>query len=260
MYCPSCKSTNTKVADTCVPNTPSARRTRLKAVVQGAFDVFGAISGVIVRLRRCGDCNHKFFTIELNLTALSKTVVDHINPPPAIPQEDLDISALAESVCETQAAIEKAQSLIARECYDIAASKGWHKTTRSFAHAMCLVFTEIVEFSEASRFTPSEKIPEFSEEDEELADIAIRCMDLSIEFFNCDFGPKEQKPNTTTDAEFLKIAHFAVESMRRKQRRDAQKSIQHMVNLAYNQLSDRGALRAKMEYNKTRKHKHGKDF
>jgi len=94
--------------------------------------------------------------------------------------------------------------------YQNAVIAGWWSGERRFSETIALVHAELSEALEAARMgdPKSEKIPEFSEIEEELADAIIRIMDYSA-------GKK------------LRIAE---------------------------------AILAKIEYNKSRPYKHGKEF
>jgi NTP pyrophosphatase (non-canonical NTP hydrolase) len=67
--------------------------------------------------------------------------------------------------------------------YQNAKSKGWHDKPNDPVVSLALIHCEASEAVEAIRHgnPPSEHIPRFSGVEEELADIVIRCMDLSQE-------------------------------------------------------------------------------
>ena len=62
-----------------------------------------------------------------------------------------------------------------------AVEKGWYEKDRSIAEAIALMHSELSEALEAARHDdpPSEKIPTYSQVEEELADAVIRIMDTA---------------------------------------------------------------------------------
>lgn len=77
-------------------------------------------------------------------------------------------------------AIEQLQSF-QKDTYDVAASKGFWDEPQDDGRQICLMHAELSEALEAFRFDnpPSEKIPEFSHAEEELADCIIRIFNFS---------------------------------------------------------------------------------
>lgn len=67
------------------------------------------------------------------------------------------------------------------DCYQNAVEKGWWEEDRGDATCIALMYSELSEALEGSRHgnPPSDKIPEFSSMEEELADTVIRIMDLA---------------------------------------------------------------------------------
>jgi hypothetical protein len=67
-------------------------------------------------------------------------------------------------------------------CWNIAEMKGFHRADRTFAEEVALMHSELSEALEAARSPgPSDKIPEFTGVEEELADLVIRAFDSSVE-------------------------------------------------------------------------------
>lgn len=68
-------------------------------------------------------------------------------------------------------------------CYGQAEAMGWHTTKRSTLERAMLVVTELAELSESARHqalqSPSEHIPEFTQAEEEWADVLVRVFDHS---------------------------------------------------------------------------------
>lgn len=67
----------------------------------------------------------------------------------------------------------------AKEIYDTAVSKGWYEKPREDGTVLMLMVSELAEALEGLRHgnPPSDKIPEFSAAEEELADCIIRILD-----------------------------------------------------------------------------------
>lgn len=66
------------------------------------------------------------------------------------------------------------------ECHAIARSKGWWEEDKNDGEAIALMHSELSEALEGLRKPgPSDKIPEFSQVEEELADTVIRILDYS---------------------------------------------------------------------------------
>lgn len=70
---------------------------------------------------------------------------------------------------------------IQQECFEIASSKGWHDQPRTHGEYFALFHSEISEGFEGVRYNnpASDKIPELSSVEEELADTVIRIMDYA---------------------------------------------------------------------------------
>lgn len=71
--------------------------------------------------------------------------------------------------------------IIQKDIHHNACEHGWHKDDIEEGTAFALIHGEVSEAMEAAREgnKPSEKIPDFSSIEEEMADIVIRCMDWS---------------------------------------------------------------------------------
>lgn len=72
-------------------------------------------------------------------------------------------------------------SAIQCQCHEIAVNHGWWDEPRGTPEILSLIHSEVSECLEAYRCgnPPSEKIPRFSGEEEELADILIRVLDFA---------------------------------------------------------------------------------
>lgn len=89
--------------------------------------------------------------------------------------EDSDFVAI-------QAALNRALPKVSSACHIIALDHGWWgKPVRSFGDVIALMHSELSEALEGHRVgdPPSEKIPEFSQVEEELADLMIRLFDFA---------------------------------------------------------------------------------
>lgn len=67
-------------------------------------------------------------------------------------------------------------AVYSRECYNIAASKGWHDEKRNIPTALCLIHSEVSEALEAYRIGDDRNFKE------EIADILIRIFDSAWEW------------------------------------------------------------------------------
>lgn len=72
---------------------------------------------------------------------------------------------------------------LAENIHALHVAKGFYDEPRTVSHLMGLVMTELAEIVEDDRkfvsATPSEKIPEFTKEEEEVADAVIRLLDFA---------------------------------------------------------------------------------
>ncbi|MCE5224888.1 MAG: hypothetical protein LLG05_03420 [Porphyromonadaceae bacterium] len=71
---------------------------------------------------------------------------------------------------------------VAKNVNEIAVSKGWWECDRNEAELICLMHSELSEAIEGLRRgnPSSERIPEFSAVEEEIADVIIRIMDYAV--------------------------------------------------------------------------------
>lgn len=76
----------------------------------------------------------------------------------------------------------QAFNAMASKAWQNAEDKGFHESKRSFAEEIALMHSELSEALESNRHgsPPSDHIPEFSGEEEELCDVIVRIMDCCI--------------------------------------------------------------------------------
>lgn len=77
--------------------------------------------------------------------------------------------------------IESAINTLGATCHQLAVAKGWYENAPSFSDKVLMMHAELSEAAEAYRIgnPPSEKIPEFSSVEEEMADTVIRILDFA---------------------------------------------------------------------------------
>ncbi len=80
------------------------------------------------------------------------------------------------------AAFIQAVNTIAKRTWETTESKGFHRPDRTLAEEIALMHSELSEALEGNRHgsPPSDHIPEFSAEEEELADVIIRIFDCVV--------------------------------------------------------------------------------
>jgi NTP pyrophosphatase (non-canonical NTP hydrolase) len=164
-----------------------------------------------------------------------------------------------------------------KEVHENAVAHGWWEggtENRNVGEIIALIHSEISEgFEAALAGNPqSEKIPEFTAEEEELADVIIRICDFSgameMEIDIDDISSKAFKIFQTDEDDYLYMhlyASRALECFRKNKDEEGYINLFVIVFIANSYAKSEGfliekALYAKHEYNKCRPYKHGKAF
>lgn len=163
-----------------------------------------------------------------------------------------------------------------KEVHENAVNKGWWEggaEGRNVGEIIALIHSEISEgFEAAMAGNPkSEKIPEFTEEEEELADIFIRICDffgaMKVDVDAVGFEAATMVGYKENDYQHMHLyASRALECFRKDNKEGGYTNLFAILFVANAYGEKKGfkdgdaSLRAKHEYNKTRPHKHGKAF